>query len=121
MNDLVAVYGSLRKTGRFHLALEPYTEFMGYGFTREKYAMYDKYFPMVIANEPLTKIKVEVYKMTDSDLIYSLDRIEGHPLLYIRKKIIVDIIGEKDGRLAWLYFYNGEAHGTLIESGDYMG
>lgn len=117
--DLVAVYGSLRKDGVFHAALRPFSQFMGYGLTKNRYAMYDLYFPMVVENEKVSKIKVEVYKIEHHSLMSSLDRIEGHPDLYRRKKIPVDIIGGKQ-EMCWMYFFNGKSHGTLIYSGDYL-
>tara|TARA_R100001015_G_C4607400_1_gene162500 strand:+ start:152 stop:505 length:354 start_codon:yes stop_codon:yes gene_type:complete len=112
--ELVFVYGTLRKGHGNHKLIEG-GRFMGSGLTVKKYAMYSRGIPFVSEDEPVSRIKGEVYEVS-KPMLRLLDMLEGHPAWYERKKTIVKI-GQKKVK-AWLYFNNTKTE-NLIVSGDY--
>ncbi|NPA62821.1 MAG: gamma-glutamylcyclotransferase [Methanococci archaeon] len=114
--EYVFVYGSLRKGFWNH---EPYlknSKFIGKGRTKEKYAMYADIIPYVVENEKISHIVGEVYEV-DEETLKRIDRLEGHPDYYERKKVKI-ILESGEEIEAWLYFYP-EPYGILVKSGDY--
>jgi gamma-glutamylcyclotransferase (GGCT)/AIG2-like uncharacterized protein YtfP len=45
----------------------------------------------------------ELYRITDEDLPHSLDRYEGYPFLYGRRRVVT-----ASGNVTWVYEWNGE-------------
>ena len=112
--ELVFVYGTLRKGHGNHKLIEG-GRYMGTGLTVNKYAMYSRGIPFVSEDEPISRIKGEIYEVS-KPILKLLDMLEGHPGWYERKKTIVKV-GQKKIK-AWLYFNNTKTE-NLIESGDY--
>jgi gamma-glutamylcyclotransferase (GGCT)/AIG2-like uncharacterized protein YtfP len=82
-------------------------EFIGYGTTVESYSMKCFGVPMVFDVDEARHgpVAVEVYSVTKEQLTGPLDRLEGHPTFYCRKKINIRI--GNDTHKCWLYFGNG--------------
>jgi len=99
----VFVYGTLRK-GRGNYSILERSTFVGNAVTAIKYAMYVSGIPYVTELEHETNIVGEVYEV-DEFTLNRLDRLEGHPHFYERRKIEVFL---EDGRKikAFLYFYD---------------
>ena len=101
--ELVAVYGTLKQGyGNHRLLVEQ--EFIGCGTTVESYSMKCFGVPMVFDTDDnrVGPIAVEVYSVTKDQLTGPLDRLEGHPTFYCRKKINIRIGNET--HKCWLYF-----------------
>lgn len=118
-NNLVAVYGSLRKGLGNHGVLGD-SEYMFNGVT--KGTMYDYSgggFPAVTLRGD-TSLVVEVYRVPDEDTADRLDWLEGYPNFYNRTQ--VDIT-DADGTFiceAWLYHIEDDmSHLPLVEGGDW--
>jgi gamma-glutamylcyclotransferase (GGCT)/AIG2-like uncharacterized protein YtfP len=103
LNNIVAVYGTLRKgNGNYYHYLQD-SRHVGEGSTKDKY-------PLVINGLPYLcdkkgkgyNVKVDVFAVDDATL-KSLDRLEGHPNWYMRRQIPIKMA---DGTevLAWIYF-----------------
>ncbi len=90
-NELLFVYGSLKKGFDNHNLLSKYAKRLGKAHTVKKFAMYEDSFgnyPYLI-DAPLSKIKGELYKITRAELMQRIDEFEGVPDYYVRKKIEV--------------------------------
>lgn len=117
MKHKVFVYGTLRKNlGWNHLLKN--SEFLGEATTKELYAMYADTIPYVIESEKVSQIKGELY-LVDDITLEVLDKLEGHPYWYCRKKIKIIENITKNVNISWIYF-NNNVQGKLVESGDYQ-
>jgi len=90
-NELLFVYGSLKKGFDNHSLLRKYAKRLGKARTVKKFAMFEDSFgnyPYII-DTPFAKIKGELYKITRAELMQKIDEFEGAPDYYIRKKIEV--------------------------------
>ena len=114
MNELVAVYGSLREGFGNHRVLGnsklKSTERLTGGFTM----LHLGGFPGVVL-EGDSDITVEVYEVTDEHTFQDLDMLEGYPSFYDRTRV------ETTAGMAWLYFLpcKDEWTNTYIPSGDW--
>lgn len=90
-NELLFVYGSLKKGFDNHNLLSKYAKRLGKARTVKKFAMYEDSFgnyPYLI-DAPLAKIKGELYQISRAELMQKIDEFEGAPDYYERKKIEV--------------------------------
>jgi gamma-glutamylcyclotransferase (GGCT)/AIG2-like uncharacterized protein YtfP len=90
-NELLFVYGSLKKGFDNHNILGKYAKRLGKAHTVKRFAMFEDSFgnyPYLV-NVPLTKIQGELYKITRVELMQRIDKFEGVPDYYTRKKIEV--------------------------------
>jgi gamma-glutamylaminecyclotransferase len=103
LNNIVAVYGTLRKgNGNYYNYLTD-SRHVGEGKTKDKYPLVINGLPyMVEAKGKGYNVTVDVFAVDDLTL-KALDRLEGHPNWYERKKIPIKMA---DGTevMAWLYF-----------------
>ena len=120
MDNLVAVYGTLKKGNSNYYNYLMSAEFVGSGKTKDKY-------PMIIAGLPYLieergkgfNVEVDVFKVSDSKL-RDLDALEGHPKWYRRKQVEVKVNGTS--MMCWIYFNptqrvdGREMHSTFIQS-----
>lgn len=113
---LVFVYGTLRTGYNNHFYLET-SKWIDHAKTKEKYSMFESGIPFVYKELDLTTITGEVYEVSD-DVLYWLDMLEGHPNVYKREEVKIQLGFNKEIITAWLYFYP-EKVGQIIESGDY--
>ena len=90
-NELLFVYGSLKKGFDNHNLLSKYAKRLGKAHTVKKFAMFEDSFgnyPYLV-DMPLSKIKGELYQITRAELLKKIDEFEGTPDYYERKKIEV--------------------------------
>jgi gamma-glutamylaminecyclotransferase len=116
MDNLIFVYGTLRKgygNNKYFLLDD---EFICEAKTEGKYALYAAGIPFLNKHEQVCNITGEVYKVDDNKLVH-IDALEGHPAWY--KREIITVVDEDGNKFqAWVYF-NDDSSGELIESGDY--
>ncbi|PIQ23958.1 hypothetical protein COW36_05415 [bacterium (Candidatus Blackallbacteria) CG17_big_fil_post_rev_8_21_14_2_50_48_46] len=113
--ELVAVYGSLRQGRKWHFLLSD-SPMLGVGWTQEAYALYLADYPCVDKHEPVSPIRVEVYRV-NQDTLSKLDDLEEHPFVYVREKVPVQLDTGLEV-LAWVYFFP-HPQGHLLTHGDY--
>jgi len=90
-NELLFVYGSLKKGFDNHNLLSKSAKRLGKAHTVKKFAMFEDSFgnyPYII-DTPVSKINGELYQITRAELMQRIDEFEGAPDFYIRKKIEV--------------------------------
>jgi len=90
-NELLFVYGSLKKGFDNHNILSKYAKRLGKAHTVKKFAMFEDSFgnyPYLV-DMPFSKIKGELYQITRAELMQKIDEFEGAPDYYVRKKIEV--------------------------------
>lgn len=99
VNNLVAVYGSLRQgKGNHRILNNEQTEYLG-TCRVEGFDMYSMgSFPFITDGDG--EITVEVYRVTDETTAQRLDNLEGYPSFYNRKQV------QTEYGLAWIYFIN---------------
>ena len=110
-------HGTLRQGGRSN-GLIAGAASLGRAETAEDYALFIIKNKPVVTKRPVTKIKGEVYTVTD-DMLTLVDRFEGHPRINKRDMVPVKL---EDGSTveAWLYFHiQPLRESVLIESGEY--
>lgn len=125
-NSLVFVYGTLRMGQANHYLLQREgASLIGKGKTSIKYRMFAAGVPFISNAEhaeykklPRTQIVGELYSVTP-EVLRSLDRLEGHPLVYERRFTQVILDGQTRRIRAWLYFYD-DASGYYIPDGDFV-
>ena len=87
--NIVAVYGTLKKWFWNHRTME----WAQWEFIRVDYIPFTElascWYPMMKFDDASSKkfIEVELYKVDDRGVLDYLDRLEGYPSLYIRKKV----------------------------------
>jgi gamma-glutamylcyclotransferase (GGCT)/AIG2-like uncharacterized protein YtfP len=102
-NEFLFVYGSLKKGFDNHKLLCKYAKRVGKASTVGKFAMYEDSFgnyPYLV-KEPITKVMGELYEIKRKELLEKIDRFEGAPEYYQRKKIKVKT--HKGVNLAFVY------------------
>ena len=97
----VFVYGTLKKGFGNNVLLQN-SNFIGEGFVEADMFNFGS-FPVV--SEGKGSVKGEVYEVNDS-VFQSLDRLEGYPNFYDRKK--VHVRSEAGDLSAWMYFMSKE-------------
>lgn len=116
--ELVSVYGTLKKGGKNHWALQKDDAVFAMDtVTLDKYSMYDGVFPTVLRPQSIyhssVQICCEVYAV---HTFRTLDVLEGHPKHF--KRELVKMIGIPEP--VWMYIYQGthvSMTGELIHSG----
>lgn len=102
----VFVYGTLKQGFGNHRVIQAEaTQFVGNAVTVRPYNMKDGGFPAVLDTNAGHPIKGELYEVDDATL-KRLDFLEGHPDLFERREISVDIENSGVHQTAWLYFGN---------------
>jgi gamma-glutamylcyclotransferase (GGCT)/AIG2-like uncharacterized protein YtfP len=111
------VYGTLKQGGRNNGLIAEATP-LGSAITVEDYTLFIVKNKPVVTKRPVTKIKGEVYSVTDV-MLTLVDRFQGHPRINKRELVQVKL---EDGSAieAWLYFHVQPLRDSvLIESGEY--
>lgn len=111
----VAVYGTLRRGEGNSLLLKGHA-MRWYGYISAPLRMVNLgAFPALIPTsfDDLRRIFVEVYHV-DKDTFKSLDRLEGYPNLYDRKRVFIQGQG-----FVWIYYMH-ESRGEEIRSGNWL-
>ena len=101
-DNLVAVYGTLKKGYSNYNHYLTSSKHIGKGETKDKYPLVISGLPYLIEDKGKGfNVEVDVFKVSSS-VMGSLDRLEGHPNWYRRKQINVKV---KDKTLiCWVYF-----------------
>ncbi len=89
--ELLFVYGSLKKGFDNHQILSKYAKRLGKATTVKKFGMFEDSFgnyPYLISI-PHTRVHGELYQITRRELMEKIDKFEGVPEYYQRKKIEV--------------------------------
>ena len=113
--NLVAVYGTL-KQGRGNHGLLSTAQFVGEGRTVSTHRMYSQGIPYVRKAPDGYTVQVEVYSVS-TEVLSSLDALEGHPDWYRRELVPVRVQGTEHE--AWMYMVDGYDHLQEITSGNY--
>jgi gamma-glutamylcyclotransferase (GGCT)/AIG2-like uncharacterized protein YtfP len=111
-DNLVAVYGTLKKgNGNYHHYLSD-SKFVGHGTTTDKYPLVVEGLPYMIDHRGKGhNVKVDVFKVSNM-VLRNLDMLEGHPNWYERK--VVDITVKGKVLKCWLYFSKRFYHDDLV-------
>jgi gamma-glutamylcyclotransferase (GGCT)/AIG2-like uncharacterized protein YtfP len=114
--ELVFVYGTLRRGYGNHHLLEEGARLLDTARTAQAYALYALEIPFAIKAQAVSPLRGELYAVDDACLA-RLDELEEHPAWY-RRELVEVVTDHGDNHLAWLYFYP-EPRGGLVPSGDY--
>lgn len=102
-DNLVAVYGTLKKGySNYHRHLSS-AKFVGSGVTKDRYPLLIQGLPYMVEHKGIGyNVDVDIFKVSDNTL-HDLDMLEGHPTWYTRKQIP---IATKEGKVltCWVYF-----------------
>lgn len=102
-NNLVAVYGTLKKGNSNYYKYLSDSKFVSSGKTEDKYPLIVKGLPYLIEEKGIGhNVKVDVFKVSDSAL-QRLDQLEGHPSWYCRKQVPI-VLKSKKVVMCWVYF-----------------
>lgn len=101
--NLVAVYGTLKKGhGNYYRYLTD-SKFVGSGKTKDKYPLLIQGLPYLLNEKGVGhNVKVDLFKVSDT-VLGKLDQLEGHPQWYCRKQIQIQMSRNKVVT-AWIYF-----------------
>lgn len=114
LGDKVFVYGTLRMGEGNHRLMVGRAKFLT-ETTMPGLKMYNLGYCPGVKEEGNGKIVGELFEVTDETLPASLDRLEGYPRLYDRKKIMTEA-----GFEAWVYIFNHDLSGeSAIKTGDW--
>jgi len=120
-DNLVAVYGTLKKGYSNYNRFLMSSKHVGKGKTEDKYPLLIRGLPYLIEQKGFGyNVEVDVFKVSDAK-VKELDALEGHPHWYCRKQIPIKM---KDGSVltCWVYFniaekYNGqEVHKSYTQT-----
>lgn len=102
-DNVVAVYGTLKKGfGNYYHYLTD-SKFVGSGTTKDKYPLLVEGLPYLVDKKGIGhNVNVDVFKVDDATL-RELDLLEGHPRWYVRRQIPIKM---KNGVTisCWVYF-----------------
>ena len=101
-DNLVAVYGTLKKGYHNYNSYLTSSKYVGKGETKDKYPLIIQGLPYLIEKRGVGhNVEVDVFKVS-SGVLAQLDRLEGHPNWYRRKQI--DIVTKGKVLKCWIYF-----------------
>lgn len=101
-DNLVAVYGTLKKGYSNYNHYLTSSKYVGKGETKEKYPLVISGLPYLIEDKGKGhNVEVDVFKVS-SGVLGHLDRLEGHPNWYRRKQIDIEMKGKV--LKCWIYF-----------------
>lgn len=115
----VFVYGTLKSGHGNHGYLRGAT-FVGTGVTTRPFFMCDTGgFPVVFDIEKRHNVTGEVYEVTDEQL-RAMDRLEGHPVMFHRTEVVVDVSDTGVQQTCWMYLGTEDYWKRYIPSLDTM-
>jgi gamma-glutamylcyclotransferase (GGCT)/AIG2-like uncharacterized protein YtfP len=108
-DNLVAVYGTLKKGYSNYNRFLTSSKHIGKGKTDDKYPLIISGLPYLLEMKGIGhNVEVDVFKVSDAK-VKELDALEGHPHWYRRKQIPIKM---KDGGvlMCWIYFNIAERY-----------
>jgi gamma-glutamylaminecyclotransferase len=105
--NIVAVYGTLKKGYSNYNNYLRSARFLGSGETQTKYPLIISGLPFLLSSEGVGhNVEVDVFKVND-DTFDALDMLEGHPKWYQRREVPIKM---DDGRVltCWIYFNDSQ-------------
>jgi len=102
-DNLIAVYGTLKKGYNNYYSYLRSSKHVGSGTTQDKYPLLIQGLPYMVDNKGVGhNVEVDVFKVSDKTFS-DIDMLEGHPRWYKRKQIPIKM---SDGKVVvcWLYF-----------------
>ena len=115
--NLVAVYGTLKKGYSNYNTYLRNAKYVGSGVTKDKYPLVINGLPYMVDKKGVGhNVEVDVFKVSNASF-KSIDRLEGHPKWYRRKEIPIKLKSGKE-LTCWLYFNPQEVteHTEMHES-----
>lgn len=113
----VAVYGTLLSEQGNNRLLED-SRLVGPAESRFWGTMYSAGgFPILSLHEADSKVKVEIYEVTDQRIMDQLDRLEGYPGWYDRTQKVFFLNGEEI--TAWIYHQDEERDLEVVPNGNW--
>lgn len=102
-DNIVAVYGTLKRGYSNYYSYLTDSKFVGSGRTEDKYPLLVQGLPYLLNEKGVGhNVKVDVFKVSDT-VLNKLDRLEGHPNWYCRERIPIRL--KKDKVVScWVYF-----------------
>ena len=101
-DNVVAVYGTLKKGYSNYAGHLKSAKYIGKGTTKTKYPLLIESLPFLVNKPGLGhRVEVDVFKVDDLTF-QKLDRLEGHPQWYRREEIPVEVKGRTV--ICWVYF-----------------
>jgi gamma-glutamylaminecyclotransferase len=103
-DNLVAVYGTLRKNNSNYYSYLLGQQHVGTGKTVDKYPLIINGLPYLIEEKGVGhNVVVDVFRVSDS-VLKNLDQLENHPNWYERKEVDVKMGKSKKTLKCWVYF-----------------
>lgn len=90
-NELLFVYGTLKKNSRDNRLLDTYTKRLGKAITIDEFGLFEdnsKNSPYLI-EEKYNRVRGEIYQIFRKETIEKIDKFKNIPIEYKRKKILV--------------------------------
>jgi len=115
-DNLVAVYGTLKKGYNNYYSYLTKSKFVGSGTTKDRYPLVVQGLPYMVNKKGVGhNVEVDVFKVSDG-VLKRLDQLERHPEWYKREKI--DIVTKGKTLSCWVYFNPKDItkHTTLHKS-----
>lgn len=101
--NLIAVYGTLKKGYSNYQSYLKSSKFVGSGVTKDKYPLVISGLPYMVDEKGLGhNVEVDVFKVSNATF-NDLDQLEGHPKWYKRRETKIKMSNGKE-LTCWLYF-----------------
>lgn len=130
MNDLLFVYGSLRRGNQNAMAdfLATHADFVCHGWYQGKMFMISDYPGVIPSDDPNDRVVGEVYCLRDAQSVLTrLDAYEEcsalhpQPAEYQRVLVSIETPGDLVKQQVWLFLYQWTVSSKIfIQSGDFM-
>ena len=102
-DNLVAVYGTLKKGHSNYFHYLESSKYIGSGTTKDKYPLIIQGLPYLVNKRGVGhNVEVDVFKVSDNTF-EMLDQLEGHPRWYRRERIKIKMDNGSE-LLCWVYF-----------------
>lgn len=111
MDNLVAVYGTLKKGYNNYNSYLRRSVYLGGGVTTDKYPLIIRGLPYMVNQKGMGhNVEVDVFKVSD-EVLENLDRLEGHPKWYKREEVEINVKGKVLS--CWVYFNPIDISGAI--------
>tara|TARA_R100001594_G_scaffold11802_6_gene26483 strand:- start:1234 stop:2334 length:1101 start_codon:yes stop_codon:yes gene_type:complete len=103
-DNLIAVYGTLKKGySNYHRYLTN-SKYVGSGNTQDKYPLVIQGLPYMVNQKGVGyNVDVDIFRVSDT-ILKDIDRLEGHPNWYKRIQVPITTKKNKKTLICWIYF-----------------